>query len=91
MNKILKHWGMESCKLLPTPFPAESDFVLDELPQPIENPDSILNKKIQEIIGQLLYCQQQIVPKISWSVSILARFTPKAGVHHMALAKKILR
>jgi hypothetical protein len=43
------------------------------------------------LIGQLLYCQQQTVPEISWSVSILARFTTKAGAPHMALAKKVLR
>ena len=51
----------------------------DELLKPIENPDPALNKQFQEIIGQLLYCQQQTVPEISWSVSILARFTTKAG------------
>ena len=82
---------MESCKPLPTPFPAKSDVVLDELLKPIENPDPVLNKQFQEIIGQLLYCQQQTVPEISWSVSILARFTTKAGAPHMALAKKVLR
>ena len=27
INKILKRWGMESCKPLPTPFPAKSDVV----------------------------------------------------------------
>jgi hypothetical protein len=90
INKILKRWGMESCKPLPTPFPAKSDVVLDELLKPIENPDPVLNKQFQEIIGQLLYCQQQTVPEISWSVSFLARFTTKAGAPHMALAKKVL-
>jgi hypothetical protein len=34
--------------------------------KPIENPDPVLNKQFQEIIGQLLYCQQQTVPEISW-------------------------
>ncbi len=82
---------MESCKPLPTPFPAKSDVVLDELLKPIENPDPVLNKQFQELIGQLLYCQQQTVPEISWCVSILARFTTKAGAPHMALAKKVLR
>jgi hypothetical protein len=91
IDKILKRWGMESCKPLPTPFPAKSDVVLDELLKPIKNPDPVLNKQFQEIIGQLLYCQQQTVPEISWSVSILARFTTKAGAPHMALAKKVLR
>ena len=91
IDKILKRWGMESCKPLPTPFPAKSDVVLDELLKPIEHPDPVLNKQFQEIIGQLLYCQQQTVPEISWSVSILARFTTKAGAPHMALAKKVLR
>ena len=91
IDKILKRWGMESCKPLPTPFPAKSDVVLDELLKPIENPDPVLNKQFQEIIGQLLYCQQQTVPEISWCVSILARFTTKAGAPHMALAKKVLR
>jgi hypothetical protein len=28
INKILKRWGMESCKPLPIPFPAKSDVVL---------------------------------------------------------------
>ena len=79
---------MESCKPLPTPFPAKSDVVLDELLKPIENPDPVLNKQFQEIIGQLLYCLQQTVPEISWCVSILARFTTKAGAPHMALARK---
>ncbi len=45
---------------LPTPFPAKSDVVLDELLKPIENPDPVLNKQFQEIIGQLnqstFYC-----------------------------------
>jgi hypothetical protein len=91
IDKILKRWGMESCKPLPTPFPAKSDVVLDEILKPIENPDPELNKQFQEIIGQLLYCQQQTVPEISWSVSILARFNTKAGAPHMALAKKVLR
>ena len=68
IDKILKRWGMESCKPLPTPFPAKSDVILE----PIENPDPVLNKQFQEIIGQLLYCQQQTVPEISWCVSILA-------------------
>ena len=61
INKILKRWGMESCKPLPIPFPAKSDVVRDELHKPIENPDPALNKQFQEIIGQLLYCQQQTV------------------------------
>ena len=91
IDKILKRWGMESCKPFPTPFPVKSDIVLDELLKPIEHPDPVLNKQFQEIIGQLLYCQQQTVPEISWSVSILARFTTKAGAPHMALAKKVLR
>jgi hypothetical protein len=82
---------MESCKPLSIPFPAKSDVVLDELLKTIENPDPALNKQFQEIIGQLLYCQQQTVPEISWSVSILARFTTKAGAPLMALAKKVLR
>jgi hypothetical protein len=90
-NKILKHWGMESCKPLSIPFPGKSDVVLDELLKPIENPDPVLNKQFQEIIGQLLYCQQQTVPEISWYVSILAHFTTKAGAPHMAIAKKVLR
>ena len=65
---------MESCKPLPTPFPAKSDVVLDELLKPIENPDPVLNKQFH-----------------SWCVSILARFTTKAGAPHMTLAKKVLR
>ena len=68
---------MESCQPLPTPFPAKSVVVLDELFKAIENPDPVLNKQFKEIIGQLLYCQQQTVPEISWSVFILARFTTK--------------
>jgi hypothetical protein len=71
IHKILKHAGMESCKPLPTPFPAKSNVVLGELLKPIENPDPVLNKQFQEIIGQLLYCPQQTVPEFSWSVSIL--------------------
>ena len=67
-NKILKRWGMESCKSLPIPFPAKSDVVVDELLKLVENPDPVLNKQFQEIIGQLWYCQQQTVPEISWSV-----------------------
>ena len=91
IDKILKRWGMESCKPLLTPFPAKSDVVLDELLKPIENPDPALNKQFQEIIGQLFYCHQQTVPEIGWSVSILTRFTTKAGAPpHMALAKKVL-
>jgi hypothetical protein len=67
INKILdKHWGIESCKPLPTPFPAKSDVVFDELLKPIENPVPVLNKQFQKINGQLLYCQQQTVPEISW-------------------------
>ena len=81
---------MESCKTLPTPFPAKSDVVLDELLKPIEKLDPVLNKQFQEIIGQLLYCQQQTVPEISLSVSILARFTTKAGPPHMALAMMMM-
>jgi hypothetical protein len=50
IDKILKRWGMESCKPLPTPFPAKSDVVLDELLKPIEHPDPVLNKQFQEII-----------------------------------------
>ncbi len=46
------------------PFPAKSDVVLDELLKPIEHPDPVLEKQFQEIIGQLVYCQQQIVPEI---------------------------
>jgi len=83
--------GMESCKPLSTPLPSKSDVVLNELLKPNANPDPVLNKQFQEIISQLLYCQQQTVPEISWSVSILARFTTKAGAPHMALAKKVLR
>ena len=78
INRILKRWGMESSKPLPTPFPAKSDVVLDELLKPIENPDPALNKQFQEIIGQLLYCQQQTVPEISWSVSTLARLCARS-------------
>ena len=91
INKILKRWGMEPCKPLPIPFPAKSDVVLDKILKPIENPDPVLNKQFQEIIGQLLYCQQKTVPEISWSVSIPARFTTKAGAPHIAFAKKVLR
>jgi len=72
---------METCKPLPTPFPAKSDVVLDELLKPIEKLDPVLNKQFQEIIGQLLYCQQQTVPEISLSVSILA-WTPSHGARH---------
>ena len=81
---------METCKPLPTPFPAKSDVVLDELLKPIEKLDPVLNKQFQEIIGQLLYCQQQTVPEISWSVSTLARFITKAGAPHMALAMMMM-
>ena len=56
---------------------SKSDVVFDELLKPIENPDPVLKKQFQEIIGQFLYCQQQTVQEISWSVSILARFTLK--------------
>jgi hypothetical protein len=73
INKILKRWGMESCKPLPTPLPAKSNVVLDELLKPIEDPDPVLNKQFQEIIGQLLYCQQQTVPEISWSEPLIWR------------------
>jgi hypothetical protein len=88
IDKILKRWGMEFCKPLPTPFPAKSDVVLDELLKPIENPDPVLNKQFQEIIGQLLYCQQQTVPEISWSVSILAA---ASAWPHLWLCRRQLR
>ena len=44
INKILKRWGMDSYKPLPSPFPAKSAVVHDELLKPIENPDLALNK-----------------------------------------------
>ena len=59
INKILKRWGMESCKPLPTPFPAKSDVVLDELLKPIENPEPFLNKQFQEIIGPSYGARQE--------------------------------
>jgi hypothetical protein len=59
INRILKRWGMESCKPLPTPFPAKSDVVLDELLKPIENPDPFLNKQFQEIIGPSYGARQE--------------------------------
>jgi hypothetical protein len=59
INKILKRWGMESCKPLPTPFPAKSDVVLDELLKPIKNPDPVLNKQFQEIIGPSYGARQE--------------------------------
>ena len=59
INKILKRWGMEFCKPLPTPFPAKSDVVLDELLKPIENPDPVLNKQFQEIIGPSYGARQE--------------------------------
>jgi hypothetical protein len=37
INKIFKRWGMESCKPVPTPFPAKSDVVLDELHRAHDN------------------------------------------------------
>ena len=91
IDKILKRWGMESCNPLPTPFPAKADTVLEELSKPIDHPDPAIQKQFQELVGQLLYCQQQTVPEISWCVSVLARFMTKAGLPHLQVAKKVLR
>jgi hypothetical protein len=41
---------MESCKPLPNSFPAKSDVVFDELLNPIEHPDPVLNKPFLEPI-----------------------------------------
>ena len=62
---------METCNPLPTPFPAKADVIIDELSTPIDNPDPHDIKQFQELVGQLLYCQQKTVPEISWVVSFL--------------------
>lgn len=91
INKILKRWGMETCNPLPTPFPAKADAIIEELSKPIDNPDPQIIKQFQELVGQLLYCQQNTVPEISWVVSFLARYMTKAGTAHLQLGKKVLR
>ena len=81
INKILKRWGMEICNPLPTPFPAKADAIIDELSTPIDNPDPHDIKQFQELVGQLLYCQQNTVPEISWVVSF------RTAKHHITPAK----
>ena len=91
INKILKRWGLEQCKPLPTPFPSKPDAFLDQLALPVDPIDPDLRKQYQELVGQLLYLQVHTVPEISWITSQLARYMAKPGEPHMAAAKKVLR
>lgn len=91
INKILKRWGLEQCKPLPTPIPSKPDAFLDQLALPVDPIDPELRKQYQELVGQLLYLQVHTVPEISWITSQLARYMAKPGAPHMAAAKKVLR
>ena len=86
LDKVLKHFNMESASVAATPLPAGW--------KPSENkeePDAKRRALYQSIIGSLLYIMLGTRPDICYAVTKLAQFASNPSQEHLDKAKYICR
>jgi hypothetical protein len=88
IHKILKKYGFENCKSVPTPM---ATGVMNLM---ISNPEQATKQEVeqyQSIMGSATYLATQTRADISFTCSVLSRFLANPSKHHMDAAKWLLR
>jgi hypothetical protein len=94
ITKALERYGLQECKVAPTPGVVGSANLLGPVPAdaPAPESDTPADKQLyQEIVGTLMYASVSCRPDIAHQVQLLARSMQAPMERHMTAAKRVLR
>jgi transposase InsO family protein len=94
ITKALERYGLQECKVAPTPGVVGSANLLGPVPAdaPASASDTPADKQLyQEIVGTLMYASVSCRPDIAHQVQLLARSMQAPMERHMTAAKRVLR
>ncbi|XP_047331478.1 secreted RxLR effector protein 161-like [Impatiens glandulifera] len=91
IDKVLKRYGMQDCKLGNTPVAKGDKFNLQQCPKG--------NLEIQEMhkipyalaVGSLMYTQVYTRPDIAYIVGVLGRYLSNPGLDHWEATQRVMR
>jgi hypothetical protein len=88
IHKILKKYGFENCKSVPTPM---ATGAMNLMVTNLEQATKQEVEQYQSIMGSATYLATQTRADISFTCSVLSRFLVNPSKHHMDAAKWLLR
>jgi hypothetical protein len=93
ITKALERYGLQECKVAPTPgVVGSATFLAPNQPGEDAVSDPPADKQLyQELIGTLMYSAVSCRPDIAYQVQLLARSMQAPRMRHMTAAKRVLR
>ena len=89
INKMLKEFGLEQCKSVPTPMVKDNSGGIATTDSPLLKHDD--HGQYRSLIGSLMYAANITRPDIAYATTALSRFLSAPTEFHMKLAKRVLR
>ena len=85
IDKILKRFGMDSCKSISTPIDHNHRLTAN-----LEQADEETTKSYQQIIRSLIYLVTGTRPDLAYTITHLSQFNKNPSNAHIAAAKRVL-
>jgi hypothetical protein len=91
IEKILKRFNMQDCKLVKVPIPVGARLTVEQCPRTQEEMEDMAHVPYASVVGSIMYAMVCTQLDISHAVGVLSRNMSTPGKEHLTVVKRVFR